>query len=178
VQAVDRMIASLQDTLTKAGVAGNTDIVFSSDNGYHMGEYRLTPGKMTAFDTDVNVPLVAAGPGIRAGSVISDPAQNIDLAPTFETLAGAATPATVDGRSLIPLLSGQSDAGWRTTSYTYVEYTDGTIEYYNRATDPDELHNIAGQLPASTRTALHTDLTAMTNCHGDTVCWTASHLAH
>ncbi len=212
VQAVDRMIASLQDTLTKAGVAGNTDIVFSSDNGYHMGEYRLTPGKMTAFDTDVNVPLVAAGPGIRAGSVVSDPAQNIDLAPTFETLTGAATPATVDGRSLIPLLSGQSDAGWRTaslvehhgpdtvvadpdhppkhsgnppsynalrtTSYTYVEYTDGTIEYYNRATDPDELHNIAGQLPASTRTALHTDLTAMTNCHGDTACWTASHLAH
>jgi len=115
-QAVDRMIASLQDTLTKAGVAANTDIVFSSDNGYHMGEYRLTPGKMTAFDTDVNVPLVAAGPGIRAGSVISDPAQNIDLAPTFEALTGAATPATVDGRSLIPLLSGQSDAGWRTAS--------------------------------------------------------------
>ncbi len=70
VQAVDRMIGSLEATLAKARVAGSTDIVFSSDNGYHMGEYRLTPGKMTAFDTDVNVPLVAAGPGIPAGKVV------------------------------------------------------------------------------------------------------------
>jgi len=113
VQAVDRMIGSLEATLAKARVAGSTDIVFSSDNGYHMGEYRLTPGKMTAFDTDVNVPLVAAGPGIPAGKVVGNPVQNIDLAPTFETLGGAATPVTVDGHSLVPLLEGQSDAGWR-----------------------------------------------------------------
>ncbi len=212
VQAVDRMIGSLEATLAKAGVAGSTDIVFSSDNGYHMGEYRLTPGKMTAFDTDVNVPLVAAGPGIPAGKVVGNPVQNIDLAPTFETLGGAATPGTVDGHSLVPLLGGQSDVGWRTASlvehhgpdtnrsdpdhpaknsgnppsyqalrtvgYTYVEYTGGAKEYYNRTVDPAELHNIAGGLPAATLTALHADLAAMTTCHGQDACWTAAHRAH
>ena len=115
VQSVDRMIASLQSALTKAGVADSTDIVFSSDNGYHMGEYRLMPGKMTAFDTDVNVPLVAAGPGIPAGRTVGVPVQNIDLAPTFEALAGAPTPTNVDGHNLVPLLSGGS-AGWRTAA--------------------------------------------------------------
>jgi len=212
VQAVDRMIAALEATLAKAGVAGSTDIVFSSDNGYHMGEYRLNPGKMTAFDTDVNVPLIAAGPGIPAGRTVADPVQNIDLCPTFEALGGAPTPTAVDGRSLVPLLYGHPDTSWRTaalvehhgpdtqrtdpdhpgkgsgnpttyqalrtTTYTYVEYTDGTKEYYNRATDPDELHNIAGRLPAATLMALHADLTAMTGCHGAAACWTAGHLAH
>ncbi|MDQ6936441.1 MAG: sulfatase, partial [Actinomycetota bacterium] len=210
VQAVDRMIGSLQSTLTQAGVAGRTDIVFSSDNGYHMGEYRLTPGKMTAFDTDVNVPLVAAGPGIRAAAVVGAPLQNIDLCPTFEALAGAATPANVDGHSLVSLLYGQSAAGWRTaslvehhgpdkaaadpdrptkksgnpppyealrtTSYTYVEYAGGAIEYYDRRTDPNELHNVAGQLPAATRAARHSDLAAMTACHGQAACWVAGHV--
>ena len=46
---------------------GNTYLVFSSDNGLHMGEYRLMPGKMTAFDTDIQVPLIVDGPGVPAG---------------------------------------------------------------------------------------------------------------
>jgi len=98
------MIANLEATLAKTGQASNTDIVFSSDNWYHMADYRLNPGKMTAFDSDVHVPLVAAGPGIKAGNVASPPLQNIDLRPTFEAFAGAPTPADVDGHSLTPLL--------------------------------------------------------------------------
>ena len=210
VQSVDRMIASVEATLAKAGVANDTDIVFSSDNGYHMGEYRLNPGKMTAFDTDVNVPLIASGPDIKAGATVSAPAQNIDLCPTFEALGGAATPSDVDGHSLLPLLTGASTADWRTaalvehhgpdtdpadpdyppansgnppsyqalrtTTFTYVEYTDGSKEYYDRATDPNELHNIVGALPAATLAKLHTELQGMTNCHGQTACWSAGHL--
>ena len=49
----------------------NTYIVFSSDNGYHMGDHRLLPGKMTAFDTDIRVPLVVAGPGVPAGRTVT-----------------------------------------------------------------------------------------------------------
>lgn len=66
----------------------------------------------------------------------------------------------------------------RTTTYTYVEYANGTKEYYNRTTDPHELHNVAATLPPATRSALHTAITAMTACHGQTACWSSAHLAH
>src|SRR5204862_1094478 len=116
VQAVDGMIGRIESRLAADGVADNTYIVFSSDNGYHMGEYRLNPGKMTAFDTDIRVPLVAAGPGIASGATSRAAVENIDLAPTYEQLAGAPTPSNVDGRALTPLLHGGSGANWRTAS--------------------------------------------------------------
>ncbi len=95
------------------GLARNTYFVFSSDNGYHMGEYRLDPGKQTAFDTDIHVPLVVTGPGVPAGRVVSQLTSNIDLCPTFETLAGVPVPADVDGHSLAGLWHGQNPANWR-----------------------------------------------------------------
>ncbi|MEU4243672.1 sulfatase [Actinoplanes sp. NPDC026619] len=199
VQAVDRMIGDLRQTLEKAGVADHTVVVFSSDNGYHMGEHRLTPGKQTAFDTDVRVPLVMAGPGIRPGATVTGPAENIDLRPTFADLAGTTAPASVDGRSLRPLLEGTGD--WRTTAliehhgpdvdptdpdfpakgsgnpptyeairttaYTYVEYADGSREYYDHAKDPEQLHNTAGSLPAAQLAALHQSLRTLVNCHAN-----------
>jgi arylsulfatase A-like enzyme len=208
VQAVDRMLGALRATLTRAGVARNTVVVFSSDNGFHMGEHRLKPGKQTAFDTDIRVPLVVAGPGIRAGATVTQPAENIDLRPTFGDLAAIATPGDVDGRSLRPLLAGAPPATWRTaaliehhgpdtwsgdpdyppafsgnppsysairtTRYTYVEYVGGFTEYYDHASDPHQLRNTAARLPGATRAQLHRQLTAMTNCHGATSCWTAA----
>ncbi|GAB3151984.1 sulfatase [Amycolatopsis stemonae] len=210
VQSVDRMVGSLRETLTKAGVADNTLVVFSSDNGFHMGEHRLTPGKMTAFDTDVHVPLIAAGAGTGAGRTVANPAANIDLAPTFESLAGATPPPATDGRSLVPLLTGQQAPGWRTASLvehhgpdtdptdpdmpaknsgnpttyealrtpaiTYVEYTDGTTEFYDRTRDPDELDNTAATLPPDRKTQLHNALQAQKNCHGSQACAAADHL--
>ena len=110
VQAVDRMLGSVRATLTRAGVADRTVVVFTSDNGLHMGEHGLNPGKQTAFDTDINVPLVAAGPGIGPGAVVTLPAENIDLRPTFAELAGVRPPADVDGSSLVPLWRGQTPA--------------------------------------------------------------------
>ncbi|MET9260673.1 sulfatase [Amycolatopsis sp. NPDC004079] len=204
VQSVDKMIGTVQAALDKAGVRGNTDLVFTSDNGYHMGEYRLTPGKQTAFDTDVHVPLVVTGPGVKAGATVDQPAENIDLRPTFEALAGASTPAPVDGESLVPLLNGTAPPAWRTvglvehhgpdfdkndpdkpaknsgnpttyeairsTAYTYVEYADGAKEYYDRTTDPQELHNTAAQLPPERARQLHDTLRAMVSCHGAAAC--------
>ncbi|MET0424731.1 MAG: sulfatase [Actinoplanes sp.] len=112
-QGVDRMVASLRATLDRTGVADDTVVVFTSDNGFHLGEYRLNPGKQTALDTDVRVPLIVAGPGVRAGAVVTVPAENIDLRPTFDELAGLTPPPDVDGRSLVPLLTGPAPAGWR-----------------------------------------------------------------
>jgi arylsulfatase A-like enzyme len=113
VQAVDRMIAEVQARLVADGVARDTYIVFSSDNGLHMGEHRLRPGKLTAFDTDIRVPLVVTGPGVPAGRAIDQLSQNVDLCPSFEQLAGAPIAPSVDGRSLVPLLQGREPAQWR-----------------------------------------------------------------
>jgi N-acetylglucosamine-6-sulfatase len=131
IQAVDDLIATVRSALEAAGVADNTYLVFSSDNGYHMGEYRLTPGKMTAFDTDVRVPLVVAGPGVPAGAASDAAVANIDLAPTFQQIGQAPVPDTVDGRSLLPLLHGGSGTLWRTANLVEHHGPD------NQADDPD-----------------------------------------
>jgi N-acetylglucosamine-6-sulfatase len=116
VLAVDKMIGDLQAAVAAIGEENNTYFVFSSDNGYHMGEHRLLAGKMTVFDTDIHVPLIVTGPGVPAGATADEITQNIDLCPTFAELAGAAAPASVDGRSLVALLAGQKVPDWRTVA--------------------------------------------------------------
>src|SRR5664279_3255973 len=88
VLAVDEMIGAVQKAVASLGQENNTYFVFSSDNGYHMGDYRLIPGKMTAFDTDINVPLVVTGPGVPSGLELNNIVENIDLNPTFIELSG------------------------------------------------------------------------------------------
>ncbi|BCJ48662.1 hypothetical protein Asp14428_01370 [Actinoplanes sp. NBRC 14428] len=205
VRSVDRLLAAVQATLARTGVAGNTVVVFTSDNGFHTGEYRLNPGKQTAFDTDVRVPLVIAGPNVGAGRTVAAPVQNIDLRPTFADLAGIPAPPQADGRSLTPLFAGPeppwrtaaliehhgpdadptdpdrprpgsgnppSYAALRTPAYTYVEYVDGSREFYNRRVDPHQLRNIAAKLPPERLAELHRALKALTTCRADT-CRTA-----
>ena len=113
LQAVDEMVKVLVDTLQAKGQLSNTYIFFASDNGYHQGQHRLDSGKMTAFEEDLRVPLVVRGPGVAAGSTATDMTANVDYASTFAEIAGAAAPSFVDGRSLLPLLQGQSPADWR-----------------------------------------------------------------
>ncbi|MGH2925332.1 MAG: sulfatase family protein [Solirubrobacterales bacterium] len=116
VQAVDDMIGRLRATLSANGVANNTYLVFSSDNGYHMGDHRLMQGKMTAFDTDISVPLVVVGPDVPAGKTVDKITENVDLRSTFSQLAGASVPNDVDGHSLVPLLHNANHGKWRTAA--------------------------------------------------------------
>jgi arylsulfatase A-like enzyme len=116
VLAVDRMIGALQAAVAAIGAQQNTYFVFSSDNGYHMGEHRLMPGKMTAYDTDIQVPLIVTGPGVPAGATVQAFAENVDLCPTFAELGGAQAPANVDGRSLAALLHGGAVENWRSAA--------------------------------------------------------------
>lgn len=116
VLAVDAMIGQLQAAVAASGQAQNTYFVFSSDNGLHMGEHRMMPGKMTPYDMDIHVPLIVTGPGIPAGRRVEEVTENVDLCPTFAELGFAAAPATVDGRSLVPLLRGESVAEWRSVA--------------------------------------------------------------
>jgi N-acetylglucosamine-6-sulfatase len=103
--AVDDMIGRLVEALTESGELDNTYIFFTSDNGWHAGEHRLTTGKWTAYEEDIRVPLIVRGPGVPEGRKLEHLVLNNDLAPTFADLAGAEAPSFVDGRSLTPLLS-------------------------------------------------------------------------
>ena len=143
VQAVDRMVGRLRATLRARGLERNTYVVFSSDNGYHMGQYRLMPGKLTAYDTDVKVPLIVAGPSVRRGGRTDALAENVDLAPTFEDLAGVPVPATVDGRSLVPELLGRRDPD--APGAVLIEHHGPAPK--NRA-DPDRAPDNAGNPPS------------------------------
>ena len=111
--AVDEMVADLMQTLAATGALENTYVVFASDNGYQLGEHRLPAGKQAAYDESTRVPLIVRGPDILAGSIEDALVLNIDWAPTFAELAGAATPEFVDGRSLVPFLTGGEPAAWR-----------------------------------------------------------------
>jgi N-acetylglucosamine-6-sulfatase len=113
VQAADKMIADVRAELSRLGVASNTYLVFSSDNGFHMGERRLLKGKQTAWDHDIRVPLVVIGPGVPPGRTIDAVTANTDLRPTFQELAGAPIDRAVEGRSLAPLLRGEMVRRWR-----------------------------------------------------------------
>jgi N-acetylglucosamine-6-sulfatase len=129
VEAVDDLIGRIEKTLASRGVADKTYLVFSSDNGYHMGDHRLREGKLTAFDTDIRVPLIVVGPGVPAGNTVQKIAANIDLRPTFSRLTGARVPRSVDGRSLVPLLRGKSVDNWRGATL---------VEHHGRDTNPSD----------------------------------------
>jgi N-acetylglucosamine-6-sulfatase len=111
VEAVDELIGQLEAALRSNGISRQTYVFFSSDNGLHTGEYRLLPGKLTAFDTDIHVPLVVTGPAVPAGATTSAITENIDLAKTFSAIGG--TELAGDGQSLLPLLEGQKPYYWR-----------------------------------------------------------------
>jgi N-acetylglucosamine-6-sulfatase len=139
VQAVDRMIGQIEQALVTAGVAGNTYIVFSSDNGLHTGEYRLMPGKLTAFDTDIHVPLIVTGPGVPAGTTVGAMAENVDLAKTFTAIGATTLPG--DGTSLLPLLHGVLPLNWRDAIL---------VEHHHpepNANDPDRQNAVSANPP-------------------------------
>ena len=113
LQAVDEAVAALVKALQDTNQLANTYILFTSDNGFHMGQHRLEAGKYTPYESDVHVPFLVRGPGVPAGTVSSALTASVDLAPTIAALAGTKLAVAPDGRSLVPLLRGQTPAGWR-----------------------------------------------------------------
>jgi N-acetylglucosamine-6-sulfatase len=113
--AVDDMIGDLVGALHDSGELDNTYIVFTSDNGFHLGQHRLGAGKWTPYEEDIRVPLIVRGPGVPEGETLHHMVLNNDLAPTFADLAGSERPSFVDGRSLVPLLTDDPKplADWR-----------------------------------------------------------------
>jgi arylsulfatase A-like enzyme len=157
VLAIDAMIGRIERTLAADGVARDTYVVFSSDNGYHTGEYRLMPGKLTAFDTDIHVPLVVTGPGVPAGTSTAAMAENIDLAKTFAAIGGTTMPG--DGHNLLGLWNGKTPPNWRNAVL---------IEHHGRNERrdlPDFQEPLSGNPP--TYNALRTDTFLYVEYQGD-----------
>ena len=111
LQSVDDLVDSLVTALRQSGTLDNAYIVYTSDNGFHMGEHRLMQGKNTAYETDIRVPFVVRGPGVPAGRHESALVLNNDLAPTFAAMAGVRPPDFEEGRSFLPLLATRP-AAW------------------------------------------------------------------
>lgn len=166
--AVDESVGRLMDQLREQDLAGNTTVLFTSDNGFQFGEHGLVD-KRTMYEASIRVPLVAWGPGfVPAGSRRSEMILNVDLCPTCCELAGATVPPGVQGRSFASLLRGEStpwrDAwlyayfwerdfpqtptvlGVRTDRYKFMKYHGvwDRYEMYDILTDPDERHNLLG----------------------------------
>ncbi|HVT60190.1 MAG TPA: sulfatase [Thermoanaerobaculia bacterium] len=135
LQAVDEAVAALVATLSATGRLANTYIFFTADNGYHMGEHRLLPGKYTPYETDIHVPLIVRGPGVLQGIVRDQFGANLDLAETFADLAGVAQLPFSDGRSLKGLLGATPPSAWR-RAFLLEEFNQGEIAPVDSSGDP------------------------------------------
>jgi N-acetylglucosamine-6-sulfatase len=112
LQGLDDMVESVVSTLRETGQLENTYLIYTSDNGFHLGEHRLPLGKDTVYEEDIRVPMVMRGPDVPRKGRVDALALNIDLAPTIAQIAGIEAPDFVDGRSFLPLLD-DPDRPWR-----------------------------------------------------------------
>ncbi len=117
-QSVDRMVGELL-----AAVGTNTYVVLTSDNGFHLGQVGMRRGKGTPYDTDAHVPLLVVGPGVAPGGR-TEVVSNLDLAPTFEEIAGLAPQGFRAGTSLLPTFA---DPALVRRDATFMEHTQQTL---------------------------------------------------
>jgi arylsulfatase A-like enzyme len=103
LQTVDELVDGVISRLTESGILEETYIIYTSDNGYHIGQHRLPPGKECGFEEDIRVPLFIRGPGVPADHVESAVTTHIDLVPTIFQIAGIKQRPDFDGTP-IPLI--------------------------------------------------------------------------
>ncbi|KAE8371284.1 alkaline-phosphatase-like protein [Aspergillus bertholletiae] len=97
LQGVDELVDQLISRLERSDKLDNTYIIYTSDNGFHIGQHRLPPGKTCGFDEDIRVPFFIRGPGIPEGVVENSVTTHVDLAPTLYELAGIPLREDFDG---------------------------------------------------------------------------------
>ena len=168
VSGIDGAIGRFLQALKDKGLAENTIIVYSADNGYHMAN-RGFAGKWSHYDESIRVPLIVADPRVpetSRGQVADIPVLNLDLPATFLDWAGVKVPDRFQGQSLQPVISTGTPVGWRTETFhehfavrhlipayeglrnkrfKYVRYFDhGNHEFlHDINNDPNELVNLA-----------------------------------
>ncbi|MDA8976504.1 sulfatase [bacterium] len=168
IKGVDENLARLRKALEEQGLADNTVFVYSSDQGFYIGDHGWYD-KRWMYEESLKMPLIVSWPGvIKPGSRNTDLVQNLDYAQTFLDMADAKIPGDMQGASLVPLLKGNKPNDWRKSIYYhYYEhpsyhqvprhngirtdryklinfYEFGEWEFYDLKTDPDELKNLYG----------------------------------
>lgn len=124
IASVDESVGRVLDYLDKNGLTDNTMIVYTSDQGFYMGEHGWFD-KRFMYEESLRTPLIVSYPGhTKPGSVCNRLVQNIDYAPTFLALAGVQQPKDMPGRSLVPVLNnGDNVKNWRQSIYYhYYDY--------------------------------------------------------
>ncbi|HEY3527998.1 MAG TPA: sulfatase-like hydrolase/transferase [Nocardioides sp.] len=193
---LDRRIADTLRTIRDTGQARRTIVVFTSDNGYYLGEHRKRQGKTTLHEPSIRVPLLMTGPHIPHG-LRYDPATGVDLPVTIAGWASASLP-NADGTDLRRTIA-RGDTGWRrpivleglmdeyryrhgthwaavmrgldtvgirTGRWKFVRYSTGEWELYDLRDDPLELHSLRGLRTPEIQTALERAWRSYAVCSG------------
>lgn len=191
VASVDDQLGRLMAYLKESGLDKNTIVIYSSDQGFFLGDHGWYD-KRWMYEESLRMPLIVRWPGVVApGSVNTDLVQNLDFAETLLDLAGVPTPDPMQGRSFKPLLLGETPADWReaiyyhyyespsehvvprhegirTDGFKLIHYYElGEWEMFDLERDPDELHNLYGNpYYAKVRNLLHVRLDALREQYG------------
>jgi arylsulfatase A-like enzyme len=169
VQSVDDSVGRVLGVLDRAGLAGNTLVIYTSDQGFFLGDHGMYD-KRFMYEESIRMPFLVRWPArIKPGTRSDDMALNIDFAPTFLDAAGLPPSPAMQGRSLLPVLLGQTPADWRTSMYYRYYHDPGDHntrahlgvrtathklihfwkkdqwELFDLVNDPYELHNLYGQ---------------------------------
>jgi arylsulfatase A-like enzyme len=165
-RSIDRSMGELLDLLEEEGMAGNTVVIYMSDQGFYLGEHGMSD-KRWAYEESMRTPLIIRHPKGVKGAAVDALAMNVDLAPTLLSLAEIKVPADMQGRSLAPFLDGKMPSEWR--DHVYYRYYDskgynipqhqcvrterykliyfpeaGRYELFDLQADPNEMKNLAG----------------------------------
>jgi arylsulfatase A-like enzyme len=177
VQSVDDSVGRVLALLDKTGLTKNTMVIYTSDQGFFLGDHGLFD-KRFMYEESIRMPFLVRWPSrIKPGTRSDVITLNIDFAPTFLDVAGLPRQPDMQGRSLLPLLSGRAPADWRTSMY-YRYYHDpgdhntrahygvrtrthkliyfwkkNQWELFDLVNDPHELHNLYGEPGQETLTA-------------------------
>jgi arylsulfatase A-like enzyme len=117
IAGVDENVGKLLDYLKASGLAENTIVMYSADQGFYLGEHGWFD-KRFMYEESYRAPLVVKWPGVtKAGSINEDLVQNIDFAETFLDIAGVEVPNDMQGQSLLPLFKGETPTDWRESLY-------------------------------------------------------------
>ncbi len=156
VTFADHCVGLVLDALESSQYADNTIVVLFSDHGFHLGEKQRW-AKRSLWEDGTRVPLVISSPGFDGGQRTDRPAELIDVFPTLLELAGLPNDPSQEGQSLVPLMKnpnkawehpaittfGLGNVAIRSTRYRFIEYVDGSREFYDLSKDPHEWTNLA-----------------------------------
>jgi arylsulfatase A-like enzyme len=169
VQSVDDSVGRVLDYLDTSGLARNTIVVYTSDQGFFLGDHGLFD-KRFMYEESIRMPFLARWPaGVKAGTRSDAMGLNVDFAPTFLDAAGLPIPSDMQGRSLLPVLRGSTPPDWRSAMYYRYYHDPGDHntrahygirtrthkliyfwkkdqwELFDLVNDPHELHNLYGE---------------------------------